>query len=297
MTFYPAYMALSLGNIQIWINLMFTLACIAWIGGRQVLAGVIIACAAAIKPQLAALLLWGILWRRWPFCVGFVSAVIPIGILSVIVFGWHNNVSYFKVLSELSRHGEVCFANESVNGIVHRLIEGGSEDALTNAPATYGPFRPIVYVITLLFGMFIAALAFLPPLMRGKEDPKVADFAAAAVCFTVGSPIVWTFHYGILIPAFAIALKYIVELQSDSRKQDMMLALGIGWCLCASFLPVLRLLYTSPWNILGNPHLYGALLLLFVLIRSGHLWPKRVELPAQLEPVQRALTRRFGLAE
>ena len=83
LTFYPDFMALVKGNIQTWINLFFALACLAWLGDRKFLAGVLIALAAAIKPQLAALLLWALLWRQWSFSAGFISIGIPVAILSV----------------------------------------------------------------------------------------------------------------------------------------------------------------------------------------------------------------------
>ena len=54
--FYPIVRAYFLGQIQIWIDVLFTAACLSWITGRPLLAGVLIGFTATIKPQLGLFL-------------------------------------------------------------------------------------------------------------------------------------------------------------------------------------------------------------------------------------------------
>lgn len=274
-TYYPNFTALTLGNIQVWINCLFTFACIAWLAERQLLAGVLIALAAAIKPQLGALLVWALVWRQWTFCKGFVFAAVPIGIASLVQFGLHNNFAYLDVLSAISRHGERIFANESVNGIFHRLIENGSSGALTQDKNTYAPYRPIVHAMTLFASAIFAFLAFVPALINRDERPKITDFVIASICFTVGSPIVWPMHYGVLLPAFVVALWAVLREPASPARMRLLAILSVSWLLCASYLPFFRLFYASPWNVIANPRFFGALMLLFVLFRAAHAWKGR----------------------
>ncbi|MCC7250787.1 glycosyltransferase family 87 protein [Hyphomicrobium sp.] len=266
-TFHPSFMALVKGNIQVWINCLFAFACLAWVVERRVLAGVLIALCAAIKPQFAALLVWALLWKEWSFSKGFLYAAIPIGLLSVYAFGLHNNLAYLDVLARISSRGEDFVLNESVNGIVHRLVETDvTRFLLWNND--YAPYRPVVHALTVVSTLVFAAIAFVPALLRRGTGPTVFDFATAAICFTIGSPIVWPFHYGVLLPIFVIALVAAARAQEADRN-TLLLMIGAAWLLVASYLPFTRLVYEAPWNILANPHFFGGLLLLLVLYRLG----------------------------
>jgi Glycosyltransferase family 87 len=273
-TYYPNFMSLVYGNIQLWIDFLLTAAFVAWLSGRLFLVGILIALATAIKPQLGALLIWAVLWNQWSFCAGFLCAAIPVGLASLVHFGLHNNLAYLDLLSFLSQHGERFYLNESINGIVHRLIENGSPHALAGDIEGYAPYRPIAYTATLIAGVTFGLLALLPAILRRGETPTITDFALASICFTIGSPIVWPYHYGILLPAFVIALKGVVDEPASAGKSGIALTLGVSWVLCASYMPFFRLIYRSPWNLLSNPHFFGAVLLLLVLFRCGRAWQR-----------------------
>ena len=224
LTFYPNFMALVRGNIQTWINLFFALACLAWLGDRKFLAGVLIALAAAIKPQLAALLLWALLWRQWSFSKGFISIGIPVAMLSVFAFGLHNNLSYLDTLATIAGRGEGFVLNESVNGIVHRLVEPDVTRFMVSGN-DYPAYDPLVHALTLVSTLIFAVIAFVPALLRRGEEPTIFGFAAAAICFTIGSPIVWPFHYGILLPVFVLALAATIG-RPEGDRNTLLLTLG-----------------------------------------------------------------------
>ena len=275
-TFYPNFCAVTNGNLQMWVDLLFNFVILAWIKEKKFLAGVLIALICGFKPQLAPLLVWAVLWRQWSFCKGFLFVGVFLAITSVVMYGWHNNLAYFDLLRDLSRRGSTTFANESVNGILHRLIEGGSERAMVFDPGRYAPYRPIVYFFTFTFALCMAALAFLPAIFRSKKEPTLFDFAVVSICFTLASPMIWIYHYGILLPVFVITCKQVVALPLTRQRTQLMVMLAVSWFLCASYMPMTRLIYEAPWNILSVPRFYGALLLLFVVYFTGIkiAWPR-----------------------
>lgn len=101
------------------------------------------------------------------------------------------------------------------------------------------------------------------------------DFVVASICITLGSPIVWLYHYGVLLPAFVIALSAVLREAASPARTRLLAMLGVSWLLCASYLPFARLIYLSPWKIIANPRFFGALLLLFVLSHVGRVWRRR----------------------
>jgi Glycosyltransferase family 87 len=273
LTFYPAFNALVNGNIQLWINCLFAFTCLAWVMGLEAEAGILVALATAVKPQLGALLLWATLWRRWYFCAGFLGAAIPVALISIVYFGMHNNASYLELLATIARHGERLASNESINGMLHRFLEEGGTGGLVRDVDDYAPYRPIVHALTTISAIAFALMAFMPSVLRRAEDPTIFDFATASICFTIGSPIVWLAHYGILLPLFVIAFKAALCESVSRHKGRIFVLLGIAWLLCATYLPFVRLLYRSPWNLGANPHFFGALILLFLLFHMGKVWP------------------------
>ncbi len=190
-----------LGQIQIWIDLAVTLACLLWWTGHRGAAGVLIGLACAIKPQFGMLLLWALLWRRWDFVAGFLAAALPIAAISVLRFGWHNHLTYLEVLSFIARHGESFHANNPVNGIVNRLLFNGPN--LTWDPNAFAPYHPIVHAATLLASPRLPGAAAAAGTAVAEGQPRVFDFGFALLCFTMASPIAWEHHYGVMLPSMS----------------------------------------------------------------------------------------------
>ncbi|MBR0667451.1 DUF2029 domain-containing protein [Roseomonas hellenica] len=261
--FQPFTRAFVLGQIQIWIDLAVTLACLLWWTGRRGAAGVLIGLACAIKPQFGMLLLWALLWRRWDFVAGFLAAALPVAAISVLRFGWHNHLTYLEVLSFIARHGESFHANNSVNGIVNRLLFNGPN--LTWDPNAFAPYHPVVHAATLLASLAFLALPLLPALLWRRGQPRVFDFGFALLCFTMASPIAWEHHYGVMLPLYVLALRFtLVEAPAASRPRLLTL-LALSWVLAAGRIPLLGALSGTPLNILQAHLFLGAALLLGVL--------------------------------
>ena len=80
--FYPLVRAQVLGQIQIWIDALFTLTIIFWLLDKRLLAGICIGLACAIKPQFALLFIWGLISRQAAFSIGILISIVPIVVIS-----------------------------------------------------------------------------------------------------------------------------------------------------------------------------------------------------------------------
>jgi len=263
--FFPLPRAFQLGQIQLWIDLAFTLACLCWITDRKMLAGAAIGLTSMIKPQLGLFVVWALFVREWKFATGFVIAALPISLLSLLRYGLDAHLSYLNVLSYISQHGESYFRNHSSNGLVNRLLFNGTN--LKWQAHAFAPFHRLVYTASLLATIAFLALPFARRL-RDKPHPSgVLDFAIAALCFTLASPVSWDHHYGIMLPMFVLALGGLWTHPGRGGRQPALRLLACAWVLSAGVYGATSLLADIPvLNIAQSYVFFGALLLLWVLV-------------------------------
>jgi hypothetical protein len=260
--YYPSVQALKLGQIQVWINTLFICACLAWVRGSKVWAGALLALAATIKPQLGIFLIWAMLWREWSFLKGFLAAGLPVGIVSLLLFGFRNHLGYLEVLSFLSQHGEAYFANQSVNGLVHRALGNGIN--LRSDNTLFAPIDARVIAATYVSSAVLLAIALAPALWAaGRRRPDIIDFAIMTVCATAASPIAWEHHYGVLLPPLGVAL---LLLCTGTPHRTALVGLTTSWVLAANYLPVTNHSSHTWLNFIQSYLFFAALMLLGVLI-------------------------------
>ena len=205
LTFYPAIRAYSLGQIQAWINAIFAVMLWCWIKDKKQISGVLGGLVCLIKPQYAVILLWGLLRRQWRFSITFMSVTLAGWLLAIAMFGITNNLDYLKVLSFISKHGEAYYPNQSVNGLLNRLLFNGSN--LTWTGDAFAPFHPLVYAGTLISSIVLLICALRPP--AKQRAGSSLDFVIVSLTATMASPVAWEHHYGILLPIYAMLLPQI----------------------------------------------------------------------------------------
>jgi hypothetical protein len=171
-----------------------------------------------LKPQFVLFMVWGLLRREWRFLAGWGSVAAVGGIASLAVFGLQNHLDYLAVLRALSRTGEAFIGNQSINGLLNRLLGTDETPALWKIHE-FPLFNPIVYGGTLVSSALIIGAALLVPL-RGKSASGLLDFLGAALSFTMASPIAWEHHYGIL-PVIYIAMMFALLNLSASRGRTL----------------------------------------------------------------------------
>jgi len=263
--FYPVTRAFVLGQIQLWIDLAFTLACLLWWMGRRTAAGFAIGLACAIKPQFGLFLVWALAWRRWDFAGGFLCATLPIAGLSIARYGWHNHFAYLDVLAFISRHGESFYANSSVNGIANRLLFNGPN--LDFSGQAFAPYHPYVFAATALAGAFFMTLPLLLAVARRVRHATILDFGMAGLCFTMSAPVAWEHHYAIMLPLYVLALRFVLLDGSASFRRSALLLLALSWFLSAGRFPraVMALVSDTYLNVLQSHLFFGAAILLGLL--------------------------------
>jgi alpha-1,2-mannosyltransferase len=265
LTFYPVTRGFVLGQIQTWLTCLFATALLAWLYRREGLAGAIIGAMVCVKPQLAVLLVWGAVQRRRSFVIAAAAVVVLLQSISLWRFGLENQIGYLSVLSYLSAHGESFFANQSVNGLLSRLLRVGNN--LEWDERSFPPFHPVVYYSTLVSSVLMIALALLWRRREHGTRAMALKFCLASVLATMASPIAWEHHYGVLLPVFAVVFPVFL---GDFPRHRRLLGLAVAYVCCANAFPFANRAAATPWNFVQSYLFAGALLLVaMVTITPG----------------------------
>ena len=262
LSFYPVVKAFTLGQIQLWINSIFALALLFWVWRLRIASGVLMGLICLMKPHYGLFMLWGVLNREWRFVLacGVVGAT---GLIySIWAYEWVNHLDYLRVLSFMSERGESYYANQSINGLLHRLASLSAPQLYNNA--TFDAFRfpaysPWVYWGTLATSAVILLTALL---RRSSAMGGGLAFAILAVSLTIASPIAWEHHYGVLLPAFGL-----VAAANTGRPATLAL-IAISFIFVSNFIPAFNLLAETPYNFLQSYMLAGGLLFLLLMHRQ-----------------------------
>jgi alpha-1,2-mannosyltransferase len=257
--FYPLLKGYTLGNAQTFLTLGFTLLIYLWSNGREKSSGVVVAALAMVKPQYVLILLWmAVRRRRGAFWSGTIFAAVMFSI-SIMVFGWRNNLGYLPVLAGLSHKAQSHYANQSMFGTLNRMVFNGEN--LDYHPYVYTSYVPWIYYATVASSLFLACLALFYP--WGKFRGTTADIANMGIVSVAASPMAWEHHYGIVFPIF-VWLWFSYGCWEQRRPW----LLGISFFLCGSWLSVTTFLASKPGlNLLQSYIYFGALLLMFLLYR------------------------------
>jgi alpha-1,2-mannosyltransferase len=257
--FYPLLKGYTLGNAQTFLTLGFTLLIYLWSTGREKGSGVVVAALAMVKPQYVLILLWMAVRKRWgAFWSGTIFAAVMFSI-SIMVFGWRNNLGYLPVLAGLSHKAQSHYANQSMFGTLNRMVFNGEN--LDYHPYVYTSYVPWIYYATVASSLLLAGLALFYP--WGKFRGTTADIANMGIVSVAASPMAWEHHYGIVFPIFVW-----LWFSYGCWEQRRTWLLGISFFLCSSWLSVTTFLASKPGlNLLQSYIYFGALLLMFLLYR------------------------------
>ncbi len=269
LTFYPVVKAHELGQIQALLNCLTALAVLACVLGWRASSGFLLGLCCLVKPQLGVVLIWAALRRNWPMLGGFVAAVLPLGLISLVMFGWSNHIRYLEVIREIARLGESYWPNQSINGFINRLI--GNGDAVDFKYFEFAPYHPVVHAVTMATSLLILGLAFYKRKAAPAFDPQL-DLAVIIAAATLASPVAWEHHYGAFLPLFALALPACLARGASAWITGLVCAasfLATGVVMLAP-----RILLDPKWHTIPASHmLFGALLffglLLYLRSRAG----------------------------
>jgi hypothetical protein len=257
-TCYPLFKAIELGQIQSHLNTLFCVAALLYARGRPLAAGVVLGVMSTIKPQLGLFLLWAIVQGERSMAIAMGATALSIGLISVARYGLAPHLEYLHVLSEISKHGESYYANQSLNGLLLRALHLGPNLKFTSLE--FAPYSPWVRYPTQFASFALIALGVWRSPLWSKS--REVNFALAALCFTAGSPVAWEHHYGIVPGLFALAFP---TLMANTYPRALWVCVGASWILLSSRIRAVGLTAPTAFNFLQSYSYFGALLFIFVL--------------------------------
>ncbi len=266
-TFYPYVKAYGLGQIQVWINTLILFALFFIVRKEYSTAGILFGLAALIKPQYGLMLIWGLLEKRKALAIALLT-VFMIGFLSsILVFGASSYGDYMKLTREISRRGEYYYKNQSINGLINRLVV--QRNNLAFDMYHYAPYRPLVHVTTLLGTLVLLGTAvYWRWKRRAETNTGIWGWLIALSAITLSSPTAWEHTYGFTVASFVIAIYWLYERKALNRNQTLM-----GMTLVALFFSshsseMFDLFFAqAPLNLLQSLLFFAQLLLLWILFR------------------------------
>ncbi|MGB8478215.1 MAG: glycosyltransferase family 87 protein [Acidobacteriaceae bacterium] len=257
--FLPVIDAYNLGQVQTLLNFMLMAAALLWLRGSRIPPAILIGLTCWLKPQMILFLLWGLLRRQWRFTTSLAITFFTGAFLSVAVFGWHNSMEYIQVLRYLGRRGDSMFWNQSINGLLHRLMHVGS-------PITsfygYPPFNRAIYLATFLSSAVMVLLALAVPMIR-EMTATTADFLTCAMACTMASPIVWQHHYGVF---FLVFLLWIPE--ALQHRQALVFLVPSYLLMTDTWAPLTPLMFTRWTFLISHVYFGGLALFVYTLFRE-----------------------------
>jgi hypothetical protein len=262
LTYYPLLRGYQIGQVQIFLNAFIAFAVLLKLLGREVLSGAFFGVCCLVKPQYGIILLWSLLRRKWRFLSGFAAIFLAGLAVSVARFGLQDHVTYLKVLTEISRHGETFWPNQSVNGLLNRWLENGSPVQFSET--TFAPFHSVVYAATMVSSFAILVLALLPWGGKLRAESDTIDLMIALAAATMASPVAWEHHYGTFLPIFAVAFPGLLCFRPLGRATAPLFA--FSYLTMAGVMLRPDLIFQNRWMGLAGSHLFFGSLVLFGLL-------------------------------
>ena len=231
--FFPLLRGYWLGNVQTGLTFLIILSLLLWLRGHRASVGVCLGVVCIFKPALAPLLLWALLRREYRAIWGFLAFMVPIGLVSLWLFGWGVHADYLSLMSYLSGRGESFFASHSINSLLNRAVFNGPNLVWDGTPSHMRDI-PCIRGATTITSLGFIALALVG---RRQESPAASwlDYAIALLCVTLASPVIYEHHLGFTLPLFMMAG---LMLAREAAASPMPWVLGFAYFLMTNFLEI-----------------------------------------------------------
>jgi hypothetical protein len=195
--FGPLLYGISMGNTT-HLLLPIVLAHFAWSDGRRdVLLGVLLALAVAIKPLLAMLAVYYVLRGRWRLVTAFTAGLLGTFVLSVLVFGLELNLNWWRFLSHFGSQPVSGYNNQSIAGALVRLLQDPNPFGYVGQPASTA-FTVSKLLVTFAVVGF-ALLVFVRVAKPHSPTEERLELAITLCLAIVIAPISWTYYYALLL--------------------------------------------------------------------------------------------------
>jgi len=257
--FYPLVWSYNLGQIQTILTMLATIALYLYLSDRKKLAGLCLGLICLVKPQLGLIFVWGLIRKEWSMVIYGAITVMVVLLPSILLYGFHNHLDYLTALSHLSQYGESFHANQSINGLMHRLLFNGNNlEWLGNS---FPPYNPVVYFTTLFSSIIFIFFGLLWNFKNPK--PNVIEMALMMLCTTMASPIAWEQHYSILLPIFVLLSPFVLHYFKNEKWKILIFVLA--FTVSTQYFGTMNKFADSYLNILQSYLYFSALVILIFL--------------------------------
>lgn len=225
---FPLHRKLLYGQFYILLLLLLTGACWAMQRGRNGLAGVLVALAAACKVFPVIFLLYFLRKRNWKALGAGLVTLLAALALSVAVFGWPLHRAYLLQVLPWTLRGEALppytLASGSLSTLLHRLFVPEAEwnpHPWLARPALFAILHPLLQALLLAPALLLAR--------PGARAPNriALEWSALLTATLVISTSPASYLFMLLILPTAVLLQYF-RLQR-MRLASFLLFLGIGY--------------------------------------------------------------------
>ncbi|MFW5653179.1 MAG: glycosyltransferase family 87 protein [Planctomycetota bacterium] len=271
LAFYPLARSFKLGQVQTLLTLLVTLAMLAHLSRRQVVAGLLLGCMTAIKPYFILIVVWALVRKHHRVAIACVATAACLQIVAVLNYGLEAHLEYVDVVQFMGRHGEVFHPNQSVNGLANRIVHPDISN-LEWRPHDYAPFHPLVYALSIAATVIFMLLMILPlPRREQRSSPTLStvDLGSALLALTLASPIAWEHHHSILIPVLAIAVPVLLSRAAPAAGRFIAILLVVIYLLAGQRWTITDLTASIPVvNIVQSYLFFASVTLLVILLAT-----------------------------
>ncbi len=167
------------------------------------------------------------------------------------------------MLSDVGQRGSGFYANQSVNGLLNRLV---LPVELRHQTVGHYAVHATVLVGTLVTSlMFLLAALALPPRLRFSRG--TLDFGIMGLSVTMAAPLAWDHNYAVLLPVVAVAAG--MALEHRTAETGTLLTFAGAILLTGTLWEPLLAFDTPPANLLQSYVLIGGTVALVAMYRLG----------------------------
>jgi len=186
---------------------------------RYILAGLVLALAAAVKITPGLIVLYWLLTKRYRASVSFLCWSALLILATILLTGLDTSLAYFAELQRISSVLLTAYNNQSLAAFISDLSSGVQGDLFSWR--MYSLSMEVKAVSTGMILLIIAVLAHMRRRLRGAtEEYESIAVCAVLVAMTTFTPIAWSHYFIILI----IPLMVLTNRAMEARKYMLLSA-------------------------------------------------------------------------
>ena len=252
---FPAKFTLGMGQINFFVLFLVVASFVLYSKKWLVGAGMLLACAAALKLTPLLALCFYVRKQQWRVVLSFVAGLVGLSLVAVMRVGWEVFAQYWQfVLPALPTVGNGAYYNQAFTGFLARagVVELGSV------------LNGVMFCFVLLVSWVTTRQKHAQPQL------ELGEYGLFLLAGLIGGGLTWQHHLvGIIVPATALVwLLWNAAEQTTQSKKTVMLQWFGG--ILAYFLVAYNskepLVLAEKSVYLLSHGLYGSLLLFIVLV-------------------------------